>query len=209
MAGSLLALGLAKLYFRGGVCRVNKDLTGKVAVITGGNEGIGKATVEELLKRNCTVIFGARDEAKSQKFIKSIEGKHKEAKVFFYRLDLADNQSIRRFSEKVSNQVEKIDYLINNAGVMAIPTRQVTRSGFEMQMGINHLGHFYLTFLLWDKLRRAEEPRIINVSALAHRGFSYPKTNIKIDFDDFHYQNGYNPAEAYSRSKVANILFSK
>jgi NAD(P)-dependent dehydrogenase (short-subunit alcohol dehydrogenase family) len=78
--------------------------------------------------------------------------------------------------------VDKIDILINNAGVMAIPDRRVTTDGYEMQMGINHFGHFYLTSLLWDKLRRSEAFRVINVSSGAHKGLGFPKYDLKIDF---------------------------
>ena len=78
-----------------------------------------------------------------------------------------------------------------------------------MQMGVNHLGHFYLTYLLWEKLRQASNPRIINISSAAHRGFGFPKYNLKIDFDDMQFKNTYNPGVAYGRSKAANILFTK
>lgn len=90
-----------------------------------------------------------------------------------------------------------------------LPKRTLTNLGFEMHMGVNHLGHFYLTHKLWPLIKNAHKPRIINVSALAHRGFKYPHNqNIPIDFEDLHMQNGYSPALAYSRSKIGNILFT-
>lgn len=104
---------------------------------------------------------------------------------------------------------EKIDILINNAAVMAIPNRTITTNGFEMQMGVNHFGHFYLTSLLWNKIRKAIKPRIINVSSNAHAGFGIIKHNLTIDFEDINLLKGYTPALAYGRSKAANILFTK
>jgi NAD(P)-dependent dehydrogenase (short-subunit alcohol dehydrogenase family) len=92
---------------------------------------------------------------------------------------------------------------------MALPERKITADGFEMQMGTNHFGHFYLTYLLWDKIRTTQGFRIINVSSGAHRGFGFPKKNLKIDFEDLPYNSNYSPGEAYGRSKAANILFTR
>ena len=89
---------------------------------------------------------------------------------------------------------------------MAIPERKVTKDGFEMQMGVNHFGHFYLTYLLWDQLKAAGNPRIINLSSLAHKGRT---KGSDIDFEDINYERGYKNWASYSRSKKANILFSK
>ena len=89
---------------------------------------------------------------------------------------------------------------------MALPKRELTKNGFEMQMGVNHLGHFYLTYLLWAQIKEAGNPRIINVSSLAHKErFS----NSRIDFDDINFEKGYGSYLAYSRSKKANVLFAK
>ena len=89
---------------------------------------------------------------------------------------------------------------------MALPKREITHNGFEMQMGVNHLGHFYLTYLLWDHIKKAGSPRIINVSSLAHKERF---ESSKINFDDINFEKGYGSYLAYSRSKKANILFSK
>jgi NAD(P)-dependent dehydrogenase (short-subunit alcohol dehydrogenase family) len=112
----------------------------------------------------------------------------------------------------VKEQCDKIDILINNAAVMLIPQRELTAEGFEMTMGINHLGHFYLThllYLLWDRIKEAEKPRIINVSALAHKGSFNDLCNNTFDFDDYLSVRDYTPALAYTRSKAANILFTR
>ena len=110
----------------------------------------------------------------------------------------------------MKQQVRQVDILINNAAVFLIPKRTLTRQRFEMHMGVNHLGHFYLTYKLWPLIKLSHKPRIINVSALAHRGFSYPHNeNIPLDFNDLQFVNGYDPALGYIRSKIANILFTK
>lgn len=103
---------------------------------------------------------------------------------------------------------EKVDILINNAGIIKM-SRQVTKDDFEMTMGVNHLGHFYLTYQLWKLLKASNNPRIITVSSNAHRGFGMGKYNAAIDFDDLHFNNNYKWDLAYTRSKIANILFTR
>lgn len=102
--------------------------------------------------------------------------------------------------------------MINNAGVFPGAARKETKDGFEMAMGVNHLGHFYLTYLLWPSIRKAHKPRIINVASEAHRGFFLKKyfgPSPSIDFSDFQQRNDYRPDLSYSRSKLANVLFTK
>ena len=127
------------------------------------------------------------------------------------RLDLGDKKSVDNFYEFVKDELRndenRIDYLINNAGVMAIPDRRLTRDGYEMTMGINHFGHFYLTYKLWDLVKESNSPRIINVSSSAHGMNGY---NYKIDLENIFFQNGgYTPWGVYGTSKLANILFTK
>lgn len=196
-----------KKYFGGNHCYIKGDLTGKVAVITGGNTGIGKETARKLAQLGCDVIFGARDEKKNRETQAEIQKKAKGA-VTCFNLDLAKKESIEDFMREVMQCLNgrPLNFLINNAGVMAIPTRKTTSDGFEMQMGVNHLGHFYLTNLLWGVLKASENPRIINVSSSAH------KTRFKgsdIDFKDMNFEKGYTGLKAYSRSKKANIMFTK
>lgn len=122
-------------------------------------------------------------------------------------LDLGNLESIKAFVDKIKD--DKVDFLINNAGVMSPPKRKTTKSGFEFQYGINHLGHFYLTYLLWSKLLKSKFFRIVNVSSLAHKkvyGFLYSP---KPDFNDMNFEkNSYNPGLSYSRSKLYNNLFT-
>ena len=146
-------LALIRRYVAGGKCHVKKNLTGRVAVVTGGNTGIGKETVRKLAEYDCKVIIGARDIKKNEETINEIKKQYPQALLASARLDLGDRKSVDNFSEfvknELSNEENKIDYLINNAGVMAIPDRRLTRDGYEMTMGINHFGHFYLTYKLW------------------------------------------------------------
>ena len=101
----------------------------------------------------------------------------------------------------------KVDYLVNNAGVMGVPERRLTADGYEMMMGINHFGHFYLTYSLWSLLRKSNNPRVINLSSSAHASNGY---DYKIDYDNIFYEKGgYSPWSAYGASKLANILFTK
>lgn len=148
-AGSLLLLCATKLYFRGAVCRVERDLNDKWIVVTGGNAGIGKETIQSLYHRGCTIIFGARDQTKSLKIVQSLQEKGEEQKIYYFPLDLSDKKSIEQFSRNVKSVTEKVDVLINNAGIFPSATRKQTKDGFEFGMGVNHLGHFYLTYLLW------------------------------------------------------------
>ena len=122
--------------------------------------------------------------------------------MVFRQLDLASLTSVRRFSELVLKEEPRIDILINNAGIMACPYLK-TEDGFEMQFGVNHLGHFLLTNLLLDRLKAAPAARIVNVSALAYAGVQC------INFDDINSEQSYTPWDAYCQSKLANVLFTR
>lgn len=201
--GLVLLLTSIKYYMAGGKCKINKDLTGKVAVITGGNTGIGRETALDLALKNCTLIIGARDKGRLEETIKEINRVNPKAKASYSVLDLGDRESIEQFSRFVLNNCEKIDFLINNAGVMMVPERRETKDGLEMQIGINHFGHFYLTYLLFPHLKKADDFRITNVSSRAHL-----RTK-QIDFDDIHHKNSYNDISVYGQTKLANIYFTR
>ena len=166
--GITLLSGLKK-FFAGGRCFIEKDLSGYTAVVTGGNTGIGKETCRKLGDLGCLVIFGARDTDKNNETVAELS-KTAKGKVIGLRLDLSDKNSILEFSKEVKIRLEGrgLNFLVNNAGIMAIPERKLTRDGVEMQIGVNHFGHFYLTSLLWEKLKVTANPRIINVSSIAH-----------------------------------------
>ena len=192
-----------KIYFQGPRCQSTRSLKGKTVVITGGNTGIGKETAVDLAARGARVIIGCRNLEKGRKALKEIQEQSGNENIFLEKLDLASLESVRTFADKVVNSEPRLDILINNAGVMACPY-QKTEDGFEMQFGVNHLGHFLLTMLLLDHLKQSQPSRIVNVSSLAHR-----MGNGKINFDDIHYEKSYSSWGAYCNSKLANVLFTR
>jgi NAD(P)-dependent dehydrogenase (short-subunit alcohol dehydrogenase family) len=173
------------------------DQSGRVAVITGANSGLGLATARELARARAKVILGCRDETKGAAAGGEICNDVPGADVHVARLDLADLGSVRIFAERLD--LPRLDLLINNAGVMA-PPRGLTMDGFESQFGINHLGHFALTGLLLGKLLSSPAPRVVTVSSTLHR-------RGKINFSDLQGERGYNRWNAYSQSKLANLMF--
>ncbi|XP_060727598.1 retinol dehydrogenase 12 isoform X3 [Tachysurus vachellii] len=176
-------------------------LDGKTALITGGNTGIGKETALDLAARGARVILACRDVEKGEEAAAEIRTRVGGAQVEVRELDLADTYSIRVFAQRFLQEVSHLHILINNAGVMMCPYMK-TADGFEMHLGVNHLGHFLLTFLLIGVLKRSAPSRIIVVSSLAHY-FGW------IRFHDLHSQGSYNSGLAYCQSKLANVLFTK
>jgi NAD(P)-dependent dehydrogenase (short-subunit alcohol dehydrogenase family) len=173
------------------------DQSGRVAVVTGANSGLGLATARDLAEAGATVIATARDTAKAEAAKAKIGDRA--GSVEFRDLDLASLDSVREFASGVAADHPRVDVLINNAGVMMTPKRQ-TADGFELQLGTNHLGHFALTGLLLDALSAGEASRVVTVSSIEHRPG-------KIDFDDLAWEHGYSPRPAYQRSKFANAVF--
>lgn len=193
---------LYKIYrwwIRGARYEKNTKMDGKVIIVTGANTGIGKETALDLAKRGAKVYLACRNLTKAKEAVKYISKKSGANNAVAVELDLASFKSIRSFCNSLAES--RIDVLINNAGVMACP-KAFTEDGIELQMGVNHLGHFLLTFLLLDKLKKAAPSRIINVSSVAHN-FG------RINKDDLWFKNSYSPGDAYARSKLANVLFTK
>lgn len=180
------------------------DLSGKVAIVTGANSGIGVETVRALTHAGADVVLCSRDLAAGDRAAESIRSGNVKGKITVKQLDLADFSSISAFSESVNKELSRLDLLILNAGVMACPLMR-TKEGFEMQIGVNHIGHFYLTSLLLPKLKAsgtAESPsRVVSVSSLAH-------TFGQINLEDLNYnQRKYYSWGSYGQSKLANVLF--
>src|SRR3984893_6883117 len=173
---------------------------GKMAVVTGATGGLGYETALALAKAGAEVILTGRDDRQGQPAIEKISRDVLGARVSYEPVDLANLASIADFSQRMHSR-QSLDLLINNAGVMAVPRRQTTADGFEMQFGTNHLGHFALTARLMPLLRRASEPRVVNVSSLAHR-------TAFIDFDDLQGARVYSPWKAYGQSKLAMLMFA-
>jgi NAD(P)-dependent dehydrogenase (short-subunit alcohol dehydrogenase family) len=173
---------------------------GKLAVVTGANSGIGWFTALELARAGSEVILAARTEAKGRDAVDRIRRQLPKAKVWAEVLDLANLQSVQTFAAKVGSEA-KIDLLVNNAGVMAVPKREVTTDGFERQFGTNYLGPFALTVLLIPALQRATSPRVTTVSSgAANMGTK------RINFDDLQWEKSYGPWKAYCQSKLADLM---
>lgn len=202
------ALEVVQLFANG---PANGFLNGKVAVITGGNSGIGLETCKALSSAGCRVIMGSRSVDAGQKAIQNEIQKLGTGKyvvedvsnIAVKELNLESLVSIRKFADEVRKE-SSIDYLVLNAGVMAIANCEYTENDWEKQIGVNHYGHFYLTSLLKDKMASQDHPsRIVVVSSIAHKQGS-------VDINDVHFKNGrkYTPWGAYGQSKMANILFA-
>jgi NAD(P)-dependent dehydrogenase (short-subunit alcohol dehydrogenase family) len=174
-------------------------LDGRRVVVTGGTSGIGLETALALAGAGAAVTITGRETARGEAACARIGRRHAAARVQFAVLDLASLESVRDFAVR---QAGPLDLLVNNAGVMAIPERRLTADGFEMQFGVNHLGHFALAALLLPCLRAAAQARLVVVSSLAHR-------RGVIRLDDLQGERGYGAWRAYTQSKLANLLFAR
>jgi NAD(P)-dependent dehydrogenase (short-subunit alcohol dehydrogenase family) len=177
------------------------DQSGRTAVVTGANSGIGWETARALAAKGARVIVACRNEDKGRDAEQRIRRQAPNAEVRFESLDLGSLASVRAFADKLRAAEARLDLLVNNAGVMMTP-RGKTSDGFETQLGTNHLGHFALTGLLLESLRRAPAARVVNVSSLAHLWG-------RIAFDDLQSERSYDPTRAYGQSKLANLLFTR
>jgi retinol dehydrogenase 13 len=173
----------------------------KVVIITGANTGIGKETALELAKRGAHVYMACRDMTRCEDARKEIVLESRNKNVFCRRLDLASFDSIKEFAKKFKEEQKQLHILVNNAGVMRCP-RMVTNEGLELQIGVNHMGHFLLTHLLLDVLKQSTPSRIVVVSSLAH-------TRGKINTEDLNSEKSYDEGDAYSQSKLANVLYTR
>jgi NAD(P)-dependent dehydrogenase (short-subunit alcohol dehydrogenase family) len=178
------------------------DLSGKVIIVTGGNSGLGFESVKVFTAKGAEVILASRSGEKGEKAKAEILQQHPEGNIKVAELDLADLDSVRRFSKNFQQNHNRLDVLLNNAGIMTTPYFK-TKDGFEGQMGTNHLGHFALTGLLLPVLKNTPKSRVVNVSSMAHK-------QGKMDFSNLLFDNakGYSPMKSYGRSKLSNLLFS-
>ncbi|CAG9822519.1 unnamed protein product [Phaedon cochleariae] len=189
-------------------CTSTARLDGKTAIITGANTGIGKWTAKDFFERGARVILACRNVQKGEKAVEDIKSLSADQKtnlgqLLVMPLDLSSLNSVRTFAGKFLESEERLDLLINNAGVMMCPEMR-TEEGFEMQFGTNHLGHFLLTLLLLPKICQSTPARIVNVSSVAHSMTS------SIDFTDLNWnKRSYSALKAYQQSKLANVLFTK
>lgn len=176
------------------------DLTGQTVIITGANSGIGLEATKMLAKKGAHIVLACRNEDKALDAIQTVRAASSDASVEFMKLDLADLASVRSFASSVDEKFDAIDRLINNAGLMAIPYR-TTEDGFEMQFGVNHLGHFALTNLLLPLLAKSGGARVVTVSSNAHN-FG------KMNWDNLNAEQSYSKWGAYGQAKLANLLFT-
>ena len=177
------------------------DQTGRTILVTGANSGLGLRTSEALAAKGAAVLMACRNQAKAASALEIVKAAATGPAPEVVALDLADQSSVQRAAEEVDAKVERLDTLINNAGVMALPKR-TTADGFEMQLGTNHLGHFALTGRLMGALDRSDSPRVVTVSSNGHRMG-------KMKWDDLMWESGrYSKWLAYGRTKLANLLFA-
>lgn len=201
--GTLLGSGaLLKDYMQGGRFEhKNLRADGKIAIVTGSNTGIGKETALGLANRGVHVYMACRDMKKCEEAREDIVLETRNPNVFCRECDLASLQSVRKFVQQFKSEQKRLDILVNNAGVMRCP-RSLTKEGIELQLGVNHMGHFLLTNLLLDQLKLSAPSRIVVLSSLAH-------TRGKINVQDLNGEKCYDPATAYEQSKLANVLFTR
>lgn len=177
------------------------DLSGRTVFITGANSGLGRETARAMASRGAHVIMAGRDQAKLDEAVAAIQAGHPKAQLDTITVDLGSLENIRAATSRARQRFQKIDLLINNAGVMATPFLH-TADGFEMQFGTNHLGHFALTGELFPLIERGHLKRIVNLSSRGHH-FA------PVDFEDPHFERrAYDPWTSYGHSKTANVLFT-
>ncbi|CAF2404068.1 unnamed protein product [Rotaria sp. Silwood2] len=190
-----------KYYWSGTQCPSHDRMDGKTVVITGSNTGIGKYTAIELARRGAHVILACRDRDRAQDALKDIRRISGNNNVEIEMLDLASLKSVRECAKQLRGRLIKLDVLINNAGVMMTTGKSV--DGYEIHFASNHLGHFLLTNLLLDLMKKAPSARVINVSSINHAFL-----NCTINWDDINFEKPHWGINAYSHSKLANILFT-
>lgn len=177
------------------------DQSGRMAIVTGANTGIGFETAKALARKGAKVVLACRSSEKGQHAVKRILAGSPDAVVSSMQLDLSDLNNVKAFATRFADQYDRLDLLILNAGVM-VPPASKTAQGFELQFGVNHLGHFALTGALLQLLQTTESSRVVVVSSTAaRRGV--------MNFDDLQFEKrGYSPWSAYGQSKLANQLFT-
>lgn len=174
------------------------DLSGKVAIVTGSNTGLGFETALELYSLGTKVIIACRNKSKGLAAIDRIKAVSNGGELLYEQLDLSSLKSVKEFSDRIISNESKLDILVNNAGIM-IPPASKSVDGFEIQMGVNFVGHFALTGRLFNLLESTQGSRVVTLSSNAHRG-------AVIDFDSFKLEKSYNPWREYGQSKLADMI---
>ncbi len=179
------------------------SMKGKVVVVTGSNVGVGLETAVGVAALEATTVLACRNEAKARAAAAEVTRRTWNDDVHVVRLDLADLESVRAAAEEILTRWDRLDVLVNNAGG-TWSYRLLTAQGFEQTFGVNHLGHFYLTNLLLDRLRAGAPSRIVSLTSVGHHA-----ARRGMRFDDLQSERGFEGFEAYCRSKLANLLFTR
>ncbi|KAJ3650197.1 hypothetical protein Zmor_021899 [Zophobas morio] len=197
----LCLVGIIRRYIGGNYCPSENRIDGKIVIITGGSSGIGLATAKHLAKRGATIILAVRNAEQGKCALETLLTECPETNAIIKLIDLTDFVSIREFANQINLEYEKIDILINNAGIIFHPYKK-TVDGNEITISTNYFGPFLLTHLLLNLLNNSDNGRVINVSAVAHlRG--------KINLDDLNSEKNFVEIEAFSQSKLALTMFTK
>lgn len=176
------------------------NLSGEVAIVTGSNTGIGFEVALDLYQKGAKVYVACRNEEKAQAAIERMKQTGGSGELVFGHLDLSSLDAVKQFANEVLSKESRLDYLVNNAGIM-IPPPSKTADGYEIQFGVNFIGHFALTGHLFSLLKETQGSRVVTVSSIAHR-------NSTIDFDNFRLEKEYNHWREYGQSKLADIIFA-
>ncbi|XP_061573779.1 retinol dehydrogenase 12 [Cololabis saira] len=199
---TLICCVALRKWIAGGVCRSTIRLDGKTVVITGANTGIGKETCRDLARRGARVILACRDLTRAEQAAEEIRSSTGNGNVLVRHLDLSSLYSVRTFAQELLGSEERLDVLVNNAGVMMCPM-SLTEDGLETQLAVNHLGHFLLTNMLLPLLRSSAPSRVVTVASVAHRGGV-------VHLEDLNFsRRPYSRLQSYQQSKLANVLFSR
>lgn len=181
---------------------------GKTILITGATSGIGLEAAKVLSEKKAKLILPVRDLTKGELVFRALKLRNKNTAIELIKLDISDLESVRQFAAAVSNAHSKIDLLLNNAGIMWTPKRQLSKQGQELQFATNHLGHFLLTGLLLPLLKAGGTSRIVNQSSVLHKKTQGQNFEPTIYFDDLNFLKDFDTKKAYAQSKLANLLFT-
>lgn len=176
------------------------NLSGNISIVTGANTGIGYETALDLFKKGAKVYVACRQQDKALQAIERMKADGGTGELVYQHLDLASLQSVKTFADHIIQTESRVNLLVNNAGIM-IPPPAKTADGFEIQFGVNFIGHFALTAHLFDLLEAAKGARVVTLSSIAHR-------RATIDFDNFHLEKEYQPWREYGQSKLADLIFA-
>ncbi|WP_341899915.1 oxidoreductase [Fluviicola taffensis] len=181
---------------------------GKTILITGATSGIGLEAAKVLSEKGAKIILPVRNLEKGKRAEQEIKQRCKSADVTLMKLDISDLDSVRLFADEFLKKYSKLDLLLNNAGIMWTPQKEITKQGQELQFATNHLGHFLLTGLLMPLLKATPNSRVISQSSVLHKKGQGQNFEPTIYFDDLNFSKGYDTKKAYAQSKLANLLFT-